>query len=95
MEAIMLIALFVVMLVTASVVFVTLTAVGRLIIRLDSLAAQITAEAEDNLLQHQIGRQYIGGRLIEGILLPHLGYKKPEKTPFERRVLAEMTNDPV
>jgi hypothetical protein len=91
----LLIALLVIILVTASVVFITLTAVGGLVIRFDSLVAQITAEAEKNVLQHQIGRQYIGGRLIEGILLPHLGYKKPEKTPFERKVLADMANDPI
>jgi hypothetical protein len=43
--------------------------------------------AEENLLQHRIGRKYIGVDLIEGKLLPHVGYRPPEKTPVEKWML--------
>jgi hypothetical protein len=36
---------------------------------------------------HSITRKYIGVRLIEDTLLPHLGYRPPEKTPVEKWML--------
>jgi hypothetical protein len=44
-----------------------------------------TAELEAGL--HGITRKYIGVRLIEGTLLPHLGYRPPDKTPIQKWML--------
>ena len=44
-------------------------------------AAEIAGE---NLLQHRIGRKYIGHELIEKRVLPTIGYREPEKTPVEK-----------
>lgn len=43
--------------------------------------------AEENLLQHRIGRKYIGVDLIEKRILPTIGYKEPEKTEVEKWML--------
>lgn len=49
--------------------------------------ARIAADAEENLLQHRIGRSYIGNELIEKRVLPAVGYKEPEKTHVEKFML--------
>ena len=51
------------------------------------LKDQAAEIAEENLLQHRIGRRYIGVDLIEGKLLPHVGYRPPEKSPVEKWML--------
>lgn len=85
----MLIALLVVTLIIAGVAFVTLATVGSLVIRLDGVAAQIDAHAQESDRLHKITRRYIGGELIENRLLPHVGWTAPEKTPFEKKILAD------
>lgn len=51
------------------------------------LKDQAAEIAEENLLQHRIGRQYIGHELIEKRVLPTIGYREPERTPVERWML--------
>jgi hypothetical protein len=65
-----------------------LGAVGRLSLNLTGLADQITAEATENVLQHRITRGYVGGELLEKRLMPHLGYREPQKTEIELIALA-------
>jgi hypothetical protein len=85
----MLIALLVVTLIIAMVAFVTLATVRNLVIRLDGVAAQIDAHTQESESLHKITRRYIGGELIEKRLLPHVGWTAPEKTPFEKKILAD------
>jgi hypothetical protein len=90
----MLIAMFVVTLLAIAVALVTLISVGNLAIRLDGITEQIAAADDDNKLQHRIDRGYIGNALLEQKVLPLLGYKKPERSAFDRQLLAEVANDP-
>jgi hypothetical protein len=55
--------------------------------RCNSLADLQAEIAEENLLQHRIGRKYLGHELIEKRVLPTIGYREPEKTPVEKWML--------
>jgi hypothetical protein len=90
----MLIAILLVTLIGALVTCVTLIAVGNLAIRLEGIAEQIATADEDNKLQHRIDRGYLGNALLEQKVLPLLGYKKPERSAFEKQLLAEVSADP-
>jgi hypothetical protein len=93
---------------TALVAGLTLVAVGNLAIRLDGLSEQIAGVQDaadesnerlgegfdDAIKLHRITRQYIGNALIEQKVLPLLGYKKPERSAFEKQALAEIAADP-
>lgn len=70
-------------------VLLTLRAVGNIVLKLDGLATQVAVHAEENLLQHRVTRRYVGGELIEKRVLPAVGYREPEPTPFERKVLRD------
>ena len=71
-----------------------LRAVGNLATRLEGIAEQIATADDDNKLQHRIDRGYIGNALLEQKVLPLLGYKKPERSAFEKQLLAEVSADP-
>ena len=94
----MLIAILVVTVILALVTLAALK-VGRIVVgdlfaRLDDLADQIATADEDNKLQHRIDRGYLGNALLEQKVLPLLGYKKPERSAFEKQLLAEVSADP-
>jgi hypothetical protein len=88
------ITLFVVTIIIAIIGLVTLAAVGGLVLRFDGLAEQIAKADDDNKLQHRIDRDYIGNALIEQKVLPLLGYKKPERSAFEKTILSQTASDP-
>jgi hypothetical protein len=95
------------LLIVAAIGLVTLKVCSGLAGRLDGVVTQIADlqdttddinsrvfEAdEENRKLHVISRQYLGG-LIEKDLLPHLGFKRPERSAFEKAVLAEVSTDP-
>jgi len=60
-----------------------LLALGNLMLRLNGIAAQAEANADENILQHRITRSYLV-EILERRLLPHIGWREPEKTPIER-----------
>ncbi len=90
----MLIALAILGLLVLAGSVLILWAVGNLAIRLDGITEQIAAADEDNKLQHRISRGYLGNALLEQKVLPLLGYKKPERSAFEKQLLAEVSADP-
>jgi hypothetical protein len=59
------------------------TALGNLTIELHRLGRK---KASDAVTESRITRGYLV-ELLEQRLLPHLGYKEPERSPEERRVL--------
>ena len=90
----MLIALAILGLLVLAGSVLSLWAVGNLAIRLEGIAEQIATADDDNKLQHRIDRGYIGNALLEQKVLPLLGYKKPERSAFEKQLLAEVSADP-
>jgi len=61
-------------------IVLTLAAVGNLSLRLDGLAAQVTADAEEDTTQSKITRSYLV-QVIENRLFKHLGIRDPEPDP--------------
>jgi hypothetical protein len=60
----------------------TLAAIGGLVLRLDFLAARLDEHAD----LHTLTRRYIGQNLIEGKLLPAVGYQEPVRSPLEQAI---------
>jgi hypothetical protein len=61
-------------------IVLTLAAVGNLVIRLDGLAAQVAADAEEDTIQSKITRSYLV-QVIENRLFKHLGIREPAPDP--------------
>ena len=53
-----------------------------------SLEQASAAQYDEVILQNEITRKYLV-TMIEGTLLPHLGYKPPERSDIEKQMIQE------